>query len=326
MSNPFKLIMLSAWHEQGGNVLQRHLDGHPSLFVYPFESQIATPYSSSIIDESFVPNRYRYPEFTTEMSSEQAYQVIWDQELKTYLRTPHLSKFRDCGIEMDEKARIKAFVDVCKWNASMEVGYGEEDRSLTRADYIEAFFRSTFDTWSNRASSGIETHYVGYSPPIMFNADKFFKDFPAGHMVHIVRNPWSGYADTLKRPFPMSLERYCQVWNMVQLTAKSYEQKYSNRFHIIRYENLVSDVVRTMDLVTDMLELPRSDNVYYPSFNGRQLESVYPWGTIKSATGEANMATARELTKEQTEAVWDESQLMIREFGYLGFFIGLNFT
>ena len=36
----FKLVMLSAGFEHGGNVTHRLLDGHPELFVYPFESQL----------------------------------------------------------------------------------------------------------------------------------------------------------------------------------------------------------------------------------------------------------------------------------------------
>ena len=39
MSN-FNFVMISAGFEHGGNVTHRHLDGHPQLLVYPFESQL----------------------------------------------------------------------------------------------------------------------------------------------------------------------------------------------------------------------------------------------------------------------------------------------
>ena len=42
MSNDFRLLMLGAMYENGGNTTHRFLDGHPQLFVYPFESQIGT--------------------------------------------------------------------------------------------------------------------------------------------------------------------------------------------------------------------------------------------------------------------------------------------
>jgi hypothetical protein len=35
----------------------------------------------------------------------------------------------------------------------------------------------------------------------------------------------------------------------------------------------------------------------YPSWNGRKIESVFPWGTIRIPTPEANVATMNELSQ-----------------------------
>ena len=42
MSAEFRLVMIGAMYENGGNTTHRFLDGHPELFVYPFESQVGT--------------------------------------------------------------------------------------------------------------------------------------------------------------------------------------------------------------------------------------------------------------------------------------------
>ena len=39
MGSEFRLLMLGAMYENGGNTTHRFLDGHPQMFVYPFESQ-----------------------------------------------------------------------------------------------------------------------------------------------------------------------------------------------------------------------------------------------------------------------------------------------
>jgi hypothetical protein len=315
MSNPFNLIMVSAWHEQGGNVLHRHLDGHESLYVYPFESQLATTHSSNLLTPA-IPQRYCWPEFTTEMTPEQAYQAMWDEELKTYLRTPWRSKFKDCRIEMNEGVRIKSFVDTCASIGYLRINDGAKPGGNTRGDYVEAFFRSTFDAWTNRTTSGRETHYVGYSPPIGMDADKIFADFPNAQIVHIVRNPWSGYADTIKRPFPFSLEKYCRIWSIVQQAAITYSIKYPKRFHVVRYEDLVTDTKGVMDALMTDLGLPLSDAAYYPSFNGKRLESVKPWGTIVTPTFDANWATANELSDADQERIAIETNVTMEQFGY----------
>lgn len=308
----FKLIMVSAWHEQYGNGMLRMLDGHPSLFCYPFESQISTPHSSNLLTPA-VPQRYSWPEFLTSMSPREAFDSIWDQELKTYLKTPHVSKFRDCGIVMTEAKRYEAFEKVI--DAFMDQD-GEQRWPIKRGEMVEAFFRATFDAWENLNRSGKETHYVGYSPPILLDMEKMIRDFPTIQVIHMIRSPFAGYADTIKRPFPFSLTRYCQIWNTVQLHAITYSRKYSHNFHIVHYEDLIDDVQGEMETLMTKLDLPWSDTLLYPSFNGKRMEQVYPWGTIKTPTLAANNATIAELTSEQVVAIYSECSYLLRQFGY----------
>lgn len=306
-SHPFNLILLSAWHEQFGNGLLRFLDGHPQCMPYPFESLLATPLSNNLLAGPVhaVPQRYAYPEFPTDVTPREAYQMMQDGELKTYLRTPKVSKFKDCGLVMDERAREAAFTRWCAHFADHIHVTGPN----ARADYVEAFFRSTFEAWSNFAHTGQETHYVGYSPPILFDADKVFSDFPTSHMVHIVRNPWSGYADTKRRPFPMSLTKYCSIWSHVQLAALQYQVKYPGQFHVIRYEDLVADPMGTLNPVLVKVGLSPFSTPPVPSFNRAPLTTVYPWGTIRSATTEANLTTAMELSDAEVYAVGRETSV-----------------
>ena len=299
--------MISAWHEQFGNGMLRMMDGHPNLYAYPFESQISTPLSSNMLagPNHWVPQRYSYPEFPSEVTSEGAYQLIWDQELKTYLRTPHLSKFKDCGIVMSEKKRIEEFIKQANMHPR-----------LSRAVLIEAFYRSTFCAWENYPKSGSETHYVGYSPPIIFDTDKFFADFPEGSMVHVIRNPFSGYADTIKRPFPFSLVKYCQIWNVTQIHALVYKKKYNGRFHIVFAEDLFSEPENTMRTLLTEIKLPWHESVLSPSFAGKKMQQVFPWGTVKYPTSQANINTAAELTKTQHHEILTECSPILELLDY----------
>ena len=56
--SPFKLIMISAMYENGGNTTHRFLDGHPELSVYPFESQLGTTLVNDYL-QSIFPVKYR---------------------------------------------------------------------------------------------------------------------------------------------------------------------------------------------------------------------------------------------------------------------------
>lgn len=302
----FNLIMISAMYENGGNTTHRHLDGHPELFVYPFESQVGTGYNNDFL-ASYVPIRYRWPEFPTEGDAASDYEAFWDEELKTLLRVPGRSKFRDCGLEMNEAARKARFVEIAQ-----ELG-------RSRANLVEAFFRSTFDTWTNYNTSGREKYYVGYNPVQVLDTEKILADFPDGHVIHVVRNPYAGMADQFRRPFPPAIKRYAHTWAYAQHLALTYRDMYPGHFHIVRFEDLVSNKAETVGALQDALGLERSDTMLYPSFNGTELKNIVPWGTIRTATVEENLSTANELTDEQKKIVSEIASVPMRILGYKDF-------
>ena len=61
-SSDFRFLMIGAMYENGGNTTHRFLDGHPQMFVYPFESQPGTKYVLDHLTSMF-PVKYRWPVF-----------------------------------------------------------------------------------------------------------------------------------------------------------------------------------------------------------------------------------------------------------------------
>ena len=191
----YKFIMLSAMYENGGNTTHRLLDGHPELFVYPFESQPGTKYVNDFLS-SLYPLKYRWPIFPNSSLAEEVYEQIIDEEGKIRAKTPYVSKFRTADIQMTDKDRKADFLKFLK---------GKE---LSRANIMEAFFRATFTAWKNYKETGKEKAWVGYSPIIGVDGDKIIEDYKGnGHVLHVIRNPFSAYADTKKRAVPNPLKR-----------------------------------------------------------------------------------------------------------------------
>ncbi len=291
------LIMISAMYENGGNTTHRMLDGHPELLVYPFESQVGTTLVSDYLS-SYVPVRYRWPEFPLEGSPEKDYDLFWDEELLTYLRVRSRSKFRDCGLEMEEADRRREFVAYLR------------DKPRSRRNIVLAYFHATFAAWKNLARSGRERLFVGYNPVQVLDVARFMADFPDGHMLHVVRHPFAGYADTKKRPFPISLERYGWTWNLCQHTALVAREQYRGRFHILRFEDMVAGPEAALTPVLQAMGLPWSERCASPTFNGQAMASVAPWGTIRSATTSAHEATKAELSADEQQRLSVLTQLM----------------
>jgi hypothetical protein len=306
MSADFRLIMISAMYENGGNTTQRLLDGHPELFAYPFESQVGTKYVLDHLSSMF-PLKYRWPVFPLPGDPAGDYEAIIDEECKVRIKTPRSSKFRDYAIEMSDGDRKEAFLRAMA------------GRERTRPALVEAFFRSSAEAWRDYARSGREHTHVGYSPIIVVDADKIVADLPGAHVLHVVRNPWSAYGDTKKRPVPLSLPHYLAGWCTNQMAALTYSAMFPDRVHVLRFEDIVADPVRVLGGFLGRLGIGPSPTLGKPSWNGNALAEVYPWGTVRIPTPEANRATAEELTAAEVGEVRDRAGVLLERFGYTDF-------
>lgn len=306
MSDPFRLLMIAAMYENGGNTTQRFLDGHPSLFVYPFESQIGTRFVNDALSSMF-PVKYRWPVFPLDATPLQDYRAIIDEEGKVRSRTPEVSKFRHRPFQMSDDERCDIYQN--RIQAS----------GRSRPNNVAAFFRATFDSWKDYRRSGEERIYVGYSPIIVVDGGTILSELPGAHVLHVVRNPWSAYADTKKRPVPMSLSDYMNAWVINQYHALLFREKFSDRLHIIRAEDVMGTSWETLAPVCESMGIAPSEALRRPSWNGQSLEEIAPWGTIRKATPETNRATAAELSDAEQGEVRSRAWQYLEVFDYKSF-------
>ena len=306
MNSDFHLLMLSAMYENGGNTVHRFLDGHPQMYVYPFESQLGTRLVTDHLSSMF-PVKYRWPVFAMEANPYQDYRAMIDEECKVRIRTPQVSKFRHMPFDLSDNERCEIYQSYVN------------DIGRSRPNNIAAFFRATFNSWKDYRHTGKEVVYVGYSPIIVVDTDKILNDFKDAHILHIVRNPWSAYADTKKRPIPLSLENYMLCWIMNQYYALLFREKFPNRVHIIRVEDLMANSFKTLCRVCEKLGLESSESLKTPSWNGLELKEVYPWGMIRQATPEANRFTADELSSQEIGEIRTRAWQYLEVFDYKRF-------
>ncbi len=306
MTEQFRLLMLSAMYENGGNTTHRFLDGHPQMYVYPFESQIGTRLVKDSLSSMF-PVKYRWPVFDLDATPQQDYRAIIDEEGKVRARTPHVSKFRHMDFDFDDDERMAFYVKHV------------ERLGRSRAANVEAFFRATFDAWKDHQFSGSESVYVGYSPIIVVDAERIVSDLPGAHVLHVVRNPWSAYADTKKRPVPLSIHHYMQGWTLNQYFALYYQRKFPGRVHIVRLEDVLADPMKALGGLCSELGLEAADSLLKPTWNHHELEEVYPWGTLRKVSPETNLATANRLDEVEKVAIREYTWQYLDVFDYINY-------
>lgn len=303
-TNDLDFLMISAGFEHGGNVTLRLLDGHDELYVYPFESQLGNKHTTDFLT-SLERFQYRYPEFPSGLSTDELYELFYDEELKTLLRKPNGSKFKTADIDMREPERMESFRQLL------------HNLPSTRANIVAAFFKSTFSAWKNYKISGKNRKYVGYSPIIGIDAHKILSDFPKAHILHVVRNPLSAYADTKKRPFPLPFHQYVTSWNLYHHIALIQQKKHPERMTIVRYEDIIGNTAATMKNICQKIGIDYSEQLLFPSFNSKDItDNIHPWGTINKATPAENKAVAASLSEHEIEEIVKYSELLIKHFNY----------
>ena len=306
MNSDFRLLMMAAMYENGGNTTHRFLDGHPELFVYPFESQLGTRLVVDHLSATF-PTKYRWPAFALDATADEDYRAIIDEECKVRARTPQVSKFRHVSFDFSDDERGDLYRRYV----------GESGRG--RGENVAAFFRATFDAWKDYRRTGREQVYVGYSPIVVVDADKILRDLPAAHVLHVVRNPWSAYADTKKRPVPLGLDTYLLGWTLNQYHALLFQRLFPGRMHVVRVEDVMADPVAALRPVCAALQVEAGESLRTPTWNGAALAQVYPWGTIRLATPEANRATAAELSPDERGQIRERAWQYLDVFDYASF-------
>ena len=123
----------------------------------------------------------------------------------------------------------------------------------------------------------------------------FLRDLPSAHVLHVVRNPWSAYADTKKRPVPLPLEHYLLGWTLCQSAALLHRHglherqphvgQHHVRQHLARDLNGQGEVARADDAIA----APAQDTVGDPAAPGvlvhEQEASQDPWPAGAAALG-----------------------------------------
>src|SRR6185295_13188271 len=110
--------------------------------------------------------------------------------------------------------------------------------------------------------------YVGYSPIVVVDAAKILADLPQAHVLHVVRNPWSAYADTKKRAVPLSAQHYLTGWALNQYHAQLFQKQFPDRLHIVRAEDVMADPGQALGAVCAKLGLEPAESLKRPSWNG----------------------------------------------------------
>ena len=124
-------------------------------------------------------------------------------------RTPHVSKFRDHPFDFSDDERRDALRRARRARAG-------RSRAGQRRGVLPRHLRRVARPALERPRGVVRRLQPD---PRRRRGDDPATSCPGAHFLHVVRNPWSAYADTKKRPVPLSLAAYMLGWMLNQHCA-----------------------------------------------------------------------------------------------------------
>jgi hypothetical protein len=290
-----RLIQISAWNDSGGGLLHRLFDGHPGLNVWPFELLLG---SDAGRWDAFTPDwfhgRYRWPRLEAPLARGDggaAFDAISDLELKSVLTDPARGKHAGfpVAVSLAEWRRDT----VAQWQAS-----GDKSQRSFLVAYLSAFLRL-------RGLDPDARPLLGHCPVAVLDAEELFADFPDARLLHVVRNPLSGFHAMRSRHPALEPRRYAEKWSLVNMAAALWLGKRPERLSIVALNALISDRRAAMERMCGWLGLPFDELALTPSWGGRSLPEgdLGPFGGVRTPTAAAEQTAAQAIDAKERDAL-----------------------
>ncbi len=267
------VVLVSQIQRSGGTLLSRLFDGHPECHAHPYELKVG--------------RKARWPKLDLE-APETWFEALYEHKVAQHLvagwSKPGLKETDVDVFPFLFLPRLqKQLFDACV-----------ADRPIERQrDVLDCYFTAYFNAWVDNQNlySGPKKLVTAFTPRTNLDPKslkRFFRDYPDGWLVTIVREPRAWYASASRhRTEYQDLEAAVELWRASAVAALDARERYGDRVVVLTYEELVQDTERTMRRLAERLGLTWDPTLLVPTFNSRPVRAnssdpVQSYGVLKS--------------------------------------------
>jgi len=288
------LALISQIQRSGGTLLSQLFDGHPELHAHPHELKIGYPtkYTWPKLDLKDDPNRW----------------------LETLFEHSVLGHFKK-GYKK-EKKRDDAFLFLFLPSVQKELflDYLGSIDSVTHRDVFDGYMTSYFGAWlNNQNSSGNKKFITAFTARLSMNRDNmesFFKIYPDGRLISIIRDPKNWYPSAIRHK-----PRICRgIQDGVDLWKKSAQamlwnkDQYGDRVLIITFEDLITKTKSVMRYLAEFLGIKFEDILLEPTFNKYPIRANTSFEAEQNGIINSTLQRYKTLTREELAFVESKSK------------------
>jgi hypothetical protein len=287
------LVLISQIQRSGGSLLSQLFDGHPQLYAHPHELKIGYPKKNfwPQIDLNDVPQRW--------------FEILFEDSVITLFKE---------GYKKESTSDITfPFIFLPSLQQRIFLKYLESIQSVNHRDVFNAYMTSYFGAWLNNQNIGGSKKFVTAFTPrlsmIKANMETFFKIYPDGRLISIVRNPKNWFPSALRHNAKIKRNKYVDIetalsqWKENTQAAIWNKDNFGECVCIIKFEDLINDIETVMRYLAGFLNIQFDNILLIPTFNKSVIAANTSFGQAKPGIVKSTLSRHQTLSAEELKII-----------------------
>jgi hypothetical protein len=247
------LVLISQIQRSGGSLLSQLFDGHPELDAHPHELKIG------------FPRKYTWPTIDLNENPIRWLEAFFEISILEHIKSGYKKQKN-----LDETFSFLFLPSVQK---SIFLSYLNSKNSIELRDVFDAYMTSYFGAWLNNQNiAGDKKFVTGFTARLaMFesNMESFFKIYPDGRLISIVRNPrnWYPSASRHRPEVYKDINTSLKLWKTSVLAMLRNKEKYGDQVCLLTFEDLIGKTDTVMHYLSGFLDIEFDEILVTPTFN-----------------------------------------------------------
>jgi hypothetical protein len=263
------LMLCSQVQRSGGTLLMRLLDGHPACFAHPSELRWGR------LQKKMWPRL----DLTTDVVPDELFGQLDEGWPKRFAKEGYhkFSKFTEQ--HHPEQVRYYPFVFDSRLQRTIFAGQLAARDAVSQRDVLNAYLTSLFNAWLDYQNLyGTPKRWVtAFLPRLIMDGegslDAFFRDYPDGLLVTLVREPSAWLASFSRHVGGTNARELIDVWlASIEATLRAHAA-YPDRVVVVLFEDLVHRTEPTMRRLCERMGIAFSEVLLEPTYNSMRVLS-----------------------------------------------------
>ncbi|MBD3379367.1 MAG: hypothetical protein GF408_02780 [Candidatus Omnitrophica bacterium] len=293
------LVLISQIQRAGGSLLSQLFDDHPQCNVYPHELCWGKP------------KKWNWPDLDLDKrGSSGLFRDLYDPYIDVFIMMGYFKSGSGAGGKHD----FYPF----KFNRRLQKRLFDElngrGKIKSQREALDNYMTAFFNAWIDYQNiyKQDKRYTVAFTPRVTSyrdSVDRFFRDYPDGRIVHILRNPCAWWASARKHGSSYrDLDSALGLWKKNTLTGIESREKYGNKYITVCFEDLLTDTEKVMKDLCGAIGIDFERTLLTPTFNSMNMKAdssfeVKGHGVLK----EAAYRYKKVLSPEQIERIEEEA-------------------